>query len=141
MWTFPSGPNSKKFQHCSHVGQIFDILWQGASEHIVETINNRENIAMTIADLNLFLCSMLVMGLTPSPSIDLYWQEDKRGIFGSKWLQSRFTRDGWHKLNSQFHFDPKYLCDLLKINFQESYLPNQVICVDEMMIPFQGRWK
>lgn len=141
LWTFPSGPDLQKFDHCSHVGEIFDVLWQGVSEHIVEIINNREKINISTIDLNLFLCSMLVMGLTPSPSIDLYWKEDKRGIFGSKWLQSRFSRDRWHRFNSQFHFDPMDLCNILKKNFQESYLPGQVICVDEIIIPFQGRWK
>lgn len=140
-WCFPSGSLLSKANINEEIGKTFDFLWDGVIEHIIETTNAREKTTWTKADIALYLASILVMGLTPSPTIDGYWKDDPMGILGSTWLQKHFTRDKWHNMNAHIHFDPKKLCDLLNANFKKAYIPEQVLCVDEMMIPFDGRWK
>jgi hypothetical protein len=75
------------------IGKIFDVQWAYISEKILETTLQREETKeWDLADINVYLASQLVMGLTPQPSIDNYFQHDSRGIFGSSWMQETFTK-------------------------------------------------
>lgn len=140
-WLFPSGPIEKKLTDCNTVGQIFDVIWSGISEKILESTQARETFPLSLADINLFLASCLVIGLVPQPEIAHYFQNDPRGIFGNKWMQEHFTRDKWYQIHSSLHFDPFDLCKTLQSNCSKIYSPSQLITIDEMMVPFDGRWK
>ena len=80
---FPSGPNIS----CKSIGQIFDVMWSNMTETILKTTLAREQVEWKVEDINLFLASLLTMGLAPEPSIEDYFKQDKRGIFGSLWMQ------------------------------------------------------
>lgn len=132
------GPRS--FTDDSTVPQIFDVLWSNCSEHILKTTQLKDP-TVTAKELRLFLASLLVTGLTPQPAVRDYFTNDPNGIFGNSWMQQHFTRDKWSWLRHHIHIDPVPLMDILCGNFQEQWIPGQVIVVDEMMIPFEGRWK
>jgi len=68
-WCFPSGSLLKLPNDSISIGAIFNILWHGVTDHIIQSTFARENKAWSNADINLYLASLLVMGLTPSPNI------------------------------------------------------------------------
>ena len=112
------------------------------SENILQTTLAREpHQNWKLADINLFLASQLVMGLTPEPSIENYFQQDSMGIFGSLWMQESFSRDKWTELNQHIHFDTNQCMQQLRVNIQQAWNLNQILVVDEMMRTFTGRWK
>jgi hypothetical protein len=116
-------------------------MWSGISEHIVQETEARENFGWDINDINLFLASELVMGLSPQPQIHDYFMQDRKGIFGSLWMQQHFTQVKWSQLHSHIHFEPRDLIQALRLNGQNLWSLGQVVIVDEMMVPFTGRWK
>ena len=78
---YPTGPTFKK----GSVSKIFDVIWSYMSEHILEETLKRESDRLwTIADINAYLASILIMELTSEPSVEDYFQQDSRGIFGSR---------------------------------------------------------
>lgn len=142
MWYYYSGPNHSLLKNCNSVGKIFDIAWKGISEHILETTLKRNDSPVTsVKDINLYLASLLVVGLTPHPEVANYFMQDERGIFGSTWMQNHCTRDKWHAVNAHIHFDPVWLTAKVRDNVAEMWNPYQEVVVDEMMVPFTGRWK
>jgi hypothetical protein len=120
---------------------IFDLCWKGVSQHILDTTIARDDVISTVDDVNLYLAALLVMGLTPQPQLSDYFMEDTQGIFGSQWMQQHCTRDKLSEVNARLHFDPGWMSDHLKSNMQALWAPHQAIVVDEMIIPFTGRWK
>jgi len=94
-----------------------------------------------VDDINLFLASQLVMGLTPQPSLEDYFKNDSDSIFGSNWMKNRFTAKWWTNLNTHIHIDSHTCIELLRSNSQKVWDLDQVLVVDEMLIPFTGRWK
>jgi hypothetical protein len=139
-WTYPAGVLVNKLPKDATIGKIWDVVWANASTHIAEYSSAKEGEEITAAYVNLFLASKLVMGLVPQPEVELYFSGDDRGIFGNVWLQQRFSRDRWHWYNAHLHLDPKLLCSIIRNSSQSVYEPTQTVTVDEMMIPFQGRW-
>lgn len=134
---FPSGPNIS----CKSIGQIFDIMWSNMTETILKSTLAREQIDWDMNDINLFLASLLTMGLAPEPSIEDYFKQDARGIFGSLWMQQRFTKQKWSFMHSHIHFDPTECINILRTNAQSSWNLRQVLVVDELMVTFTGKWK
>lgn len=137
LFTFPTGSSV----NLDSIGKIFDVIWSNLSTTILESTLEREDVNWNVDDINLFLSSMLVMGLTPQPSIEDYFKQDQMGIFGSKWMQKRFTEHKWSYMHSHLHFEPKQCIDILHSNSQNAWNLNQVLVVDEMIVPFTGRWK
>jgi hypothetical protein len=78
------------------------VIWSDISTHILEETKKRENVNWNVDDINLFLASQLVMGLTPEPSIEDYFKIDSDGIFGSNWMKQRFTASWWSNIHSPF---------------------------------------
>lgn len=140
-WIYSDGIIDDSIAQTDSITKIFDILWSPLTEHIVSTILSREGPLYSSSDVNLFLASILVTGLSTSPEIELYFKQDTDGIFGNQWMQEHFTAKKWHHFNSHLHFDPTYIVNQTKINFQAVYSPTQILIVDEMILPFQGRWK
>lgn len=144
----PVGPKNT-FQNVTTVGEIFQILWKGISEEIVLETNIRgrnddnemeENISLN--DVNLMLASLLVMGLNVQPQIaDYFAQSETKGIFGCNWLIERFTQKKWSALHAHIHFKHKELISKLRTNFQDNWNLYRELVVDEMIIPFTGKWK
>ncbi|MGI0063074.1 MAG: hypothetical protein ACREBA_11550 [Nitrosotalea sp.] len=120
-WNFPCGPIHDKLNQCTTTGKIFDVIWAGLSEHILEITLARETCLQTVEDVNLFLASVLVTGLSPQPEIADYFMEDTRGIFGSKWMQTHCTRDSWYSMNSHLHYDPMWANSTLVSNVQSAW--------------------
>lgn len=110
------------------------------TEMIVQTTNMKENSSISSLNLNLYLAALLVIGLTPEPSYDDYFKQDPDGIFGSIWMQQHFTRHQWDFFHAHTHLDPDELTKQLNINAKSCWNLHQVVVIDEMMIPFQGRW-
>ena len=142
LFSFPTGPNYEYLNDCNTTGKIFDIMWSGISSHILDyTLSREMEMECNINDINLLLASQLVMGLTPQPSIVDYFKHDDTGIFGSLWMQQHFTREKWKYLNSNIHFQPRVTIQMLRSNVQMLWNLDQILIVDEMMVPFTGRWK
>lgn len=81
------------------------------------------------------------MGLSPQPSIKDYFSNDVNGIFGLDWMKHRFTANLWSDMHSKIHFVSHECIELLRSNCQKAWNLDQVLIVDEMLIPFTGRWK
>lgn len=142
IWSFPDGIIDEDLENSLSISKVFDVLWSPASQHLAAMTGAREStLQCDKKTIDLFLASILVTGLSPSPEIEFYFKQDSTGIFGNKWMQDHFTAKKWHELNSHIHLDPLYLCDILRENYQKIYSPQQILVVDEMMMPFQGRWK
>lgn len=140
-WIFPSGPVLNELQSCSTAGKIFDLTWNNISEHLLQETLKRDNCFDTLQDVNLFLASILVIGLTPHPEVADYFLHDDRGIFGSKWMQQHFTAHKWHNVNSHLHFDAAWVNKTIQMNCSKLWKPHQVLVIDEILVPFTGRWK
>jgi hypothetical protein len=61
-------------------------MWLNMSENILQSTLKKENCNWTINEINLWLESTLVMGLTPEPTIQHYFEQDNSGIFGLHWM-------------------------------------------------------
>ena len=137
LFSFTSGPTFKG----ESVGQIFNVLWSNMSEQILTTTLLREfHQEWTLKDINLYLASVLVMGLTPQPSVENYFKEDPRGIFGSQWMKETFTAHKWHAMNANIHYDTDACMQQLRQNSQKSWNLQQVLIIDEMIWTFTGKW-
>jgi hypothetical protein len=142
LWTYKgSGPKRGLFSADATVATIFDHLWEGCTEAIVTTTDGREDSGYTTEDVNLLLASFLVMGLAPSPSIEDYFVHNPLGILGNQWMQDHFTEHKWHHLHSHVHIDHRDLLHKVRDNCQSAWTLHQHLVVDEMIIPFTGRWK
>lgn len=135
LFTFPTGSTLEY----TSIGEIFDAIWLNISNAILQNTLVREETDWKIEDINLFLASMLVMGLTPEPSIEDYFKQDEIGIFGSKWMQQQFTKHKWCFMHAHIHYDYQQCIDILKTNSQQAWNLQQVLVIDEMIEPFTGR--
>jgi hypothetical protein len=135
------GPKRGIFAQHTPVQDVFSYLWTGCTEHIVETMWERGEYEWGVEEVNLMLASHLVMGLAPQATISDYFVHDTGGIFGNSWMKSRFTEHLWSDLHSAIHFDSNSLMTLVRDNSQSAWNLHQQLVVDEMMIPFTGRWK
>lgn len=120
---------------------IFDLLWKDCSEHILSYSQNRGLENASISDINLVLASSLVMGLSPQPTIKDYFATDKQGIFGNLWMQQHFSRDKYSTIYASIHIDHRSLIQQVRTNAQHIWNLHQRLVVDEIIVPFQGRWK
>lgn len=135
---YPTGPTFK----ADSVGKIFDVVWSQMSELILEeTLKREPDKQWTLEDINLYLSSILVMGLTSEPSIEDYFQQDSRGIFGSRWMQETFTKAKWSEMNMHIHYDTNVCMQQLRTNSQGAWNLQQILVVDEMIRTLTGRWK
>lgn len=85
------------------IGDIFDRLWNNYTQHIVTVSNEKNDNNISINDVNLFLASILVMGLSPQPAIEDYFANDSQGIFGNLWIQQHFSRHSYNNLCTSIH--------------------------------------
>ncbi len=121
------------------IGSIWDDLWAGMSERIVE--NSAYRYQTTTDAIDLYLASTLVMGLNQMPTINHHFAHDRRGIFGNLWMQDHFPRDTWREIHTKIAVPEDDLMDLLRNNSRSVWRPFQKLVVDEMIIPFEGRWE
>jgi len=140
-WIDNVGPKMNLFSNNSTISSIFDTLWKDCSELILNSTNQRENNRFSINDINLLLASTLVMGMVPQPSIEDYFKHDSFGIFGNLWMQQHFTKHIWCDLHTSVHINHNELLTLIKFNCQQSWNLHQQLVVDEMIVPFTGKWK
>lgn len=103
--------------------------------------NVRDQQSLNIKDINLFLASTLVMGLASQPTIDDYFYHDPQGIAGNLWMQQHFTKNKWYNIHTSVHIDHRTLLSQVRTNAQSVWSPFQRLVIDEMMVPFQGKWK
>jgi hypothetical protein len=81
------------------------------------------------------------MGFSQQPSIDDYFQNDELGIFRSDWIKSHISRDKWYQLHTNIHIEPNQLISKLNENFKNAWNLHQELVIDELIIPFEGRYK
>lgn len=136
------------FTRHTKISEIFQVLWWGVSESMVTSTNTERNLldgatekhTIDVEGLNLFLGSLLVTGLVPEPTVNHYFTDDLRGIFRNKWMGQQWTRDKWHRFHSNIHVKHQECIQLLRTNIQANWNPSQILVVDEMILPFEGRW-
>ena len=96
-------------------------------------------MSVSSSDINMFLAALLMIGLTPKPSFGDYFKQDPDGIFGSVWMQQHLSRDKFEFLHAHTHLDANILIEQLNFNVKSCWNLHQVVVIDEMMVPFQGR--
>ena len=69
--------------------------------------------------INLFLASLLVIGLVPHPEIADYFTESSDGIFGNTWMKEHFTAKTWHHIKSHIKIPAQDIARLLRRNCQD----------------------
>ena len=140
LWTWSSGPKLDFFTSNLNVGTIWDVQWHGITEKIVVTTNVKESTQVSASDINLYLAALLVTGLSPQPAYEDYFKIDPEGIFGSVWMQQHFSLKKWNFIRTHTHIDPDELLKQININIKSCWNLHQVVVIDEMMVPFHGRW-
>jgi hypothetical protein len=140
-WDASCGPKRGLFTENSSSATVFDALWSGCSESLLISTNSKEEQQISLQDLNLYLAGLLVTGLSPQPAIEDYFTRDPSGISGNLWMQQHFTEHIWCHFNAHTHIDGNGLISLLRDNAQKLWNLHQHVVVDEMMVPFTGRWK
>lgn len=95
-----------------------------------------------------FLGLVMWMGLVNMPSLVDYWQKD---ILYANKVTEVMCRNRFELILSMFHCSnnekPEHgrldkiqkLVDLLVFNFQKWYIPEEVLCIDESVVPFIRR--
>jgi hypothetical protein len=143
VWKYPEGPIKKLFKSAISIGNIFDLQWNEITPAIVQQTNQRDDIegGVIAKNINLYLAGLLVTGLTPQPSYEDYFMQDESGILGSIWMQKHFSRASWFEYHSGIHIEPNRLIQLLNSNIKSCWDLHQHVVIDEMIVPFDGRWK
>jgi Transposase IS4 len=103
----------------------------------------------TAEDLYRFIAIHIAMGISPLPSVHMYWDARWR----CEMISTIFTRDRYMELLRYFHISPpattsspssplskvEPLLSELSASFSAFYLPGQTLVVDEAMVGFKGR--
>lgn len=89
------------------------------------------------------------MGLVRLPKIHLYWSRNEE--YHQTFPSTVIPRNRFELLLRFIHFsnneqnDPSnrlskiiHIIDILNKSFKEYYNPNEILCVDESLVPFQG---
>ncbi|KAI4464043.1 piggybac transposable element-derived protein 4 [Holotrichia oblita] len=92
----------------------------------------------------------IYMGLVKMPSIENYWSSSL--LYRNDVATNTMSRNRFQLLLQALHFDDNEMCppndrlhkiqrlvDMCVTNFQQMYTPNKIFCIDESMVPFQGR--
>lgn len=90
------------------------------------------------------------MGLVKMPRIEKYWSNDV--LYSNSLIPSIMSRNRFQLLLKMWHFSDNTSCpegdrlhkispllEKLLTNFQAVYTPGRTFCIDESVIPFQGR--
>lgn len=104
---------------------------------------------INLADLKQFLGMIVWMGLDQKPELQDYWSQN---ILYQNKISSIMSRNKFELILSHLHFcdnknptpnDKLYkISNFVKImnnKFQKAFVPGEVVCLDETMIPFRGR--
>jgi Transposase IS4 len=103
----------------------------------------------TAKELYRFIAVHIAMGITPLPSVHMYWSQLSR----YETITNMFTRKRYMELLRYFHISHpsassssssplskvEPLLNELQTSFPAFYLPGQVLVVDEAMVSFKGR--
>ncbi|XP_050507475.1 piggyBac transposable element-derived protein 4-like [Diabrotica virgifera virgifera] len=97
-----------------------------------------------------FLGIVAYMGLVKMPSLEKYWSNDD--LYKNVIIPKTMSRNRFQLLLRMWHFSDNERCPegdrLFKVqplleklikNFQKVYTPGRTFCVDESIVPFQGR--
>lgn len=90
------------------------------------------------------------MGIVKLPEISLYWSKDP--AYSQTLTRSIMSRNRFEVLLRMLHFNDndkenvndrlykiKTVIDMLNENFEKYFEPDEIVCVDESLIPFRGR--
>lgn len=123
------------------MADIFDCLWKDVSEVLLAANAAKGPLLNSVSKLNLFLASLLVIGLVTHPEILDYFMLDPEGIFGNEWMKLHFTAHIWHFIKANISVPAQSIVELIRSNAKDMWNPSQHLVVDEMMIPFTGKWR
>ncbi|CAH1975477.1 unnamed protein product [Acanthoscelides obtectus] len=97
-----------------------------------------------------FIGIVAYMGMVRMPSLEKYWSTDE--LFQISIIPKVMSRNRFQLLLRMWHFSDnndcpegdrlhkiKPLLDALVKKFQEIYTPGRTFCIDESVVPFQGR--
>lgn len=97
-----------------------------------------------------FIGVVAYMGLVKMPSLEKYWSNDD--LYKNVIIPKTMSRNRFQLLLRMWHFSDnkscpegdrlhkvKPLAEKLVNNFQRIYTPGRTFCIDESIIPFQGR--
>ena len=104
---------------------------------------------VTVDDIWVYFCILLLTGIINKPSFHLYWSTDN--IIVTPIFSRLMRRDRFEMIRSMIHFsDPLHeepadslrkLCsflDELQFNFSTNYVPQQHVAVDEYLSLWKG---
>ena len=110
----------------------------------------RQWVPVTVPEMKVFLSLSLLMGIIVKPEIDQYWS--RNALLYTPIFSSSISRDRWMLIMEFLHFadnsQPQHNDKLAKIRplitfmnnrFQEVYVPDQNISIDEELIAWRGR--
>jgi hypothetical protein len=150
---------------CSSPYDFFSLF---VNDQIFETISSQTNIfaeqnrlqfnswrldqwhETTPNEIRRFFGLIIWMGLVRLPRIEMYWR--KAEGYNLSLPRKIMSRNRFELLLRFLHFTDneknekndrlskiKIIVDSLNENFQKYYLPDEVVCVDESLVPFRGR--
>lgn len=137
--------------------EILDFLIIETNRYASQSLRNRKLKAYSRlkkwtpidrTEMRNFLGLVMWMGLVNMPSLVDYWRKD---ILYANKVTEVMSRNRFELILSMFHCSnnekPEHgrldkiqkLVDLLVFNFQKWYIPEEVLCIDESVVPFIGR--
>lgn len=137
--------------------EILDFLIIETNRYASQSLRNRKLKAYSRlkkwtpidrTEMRNFLDLVMWMGLVNMPSLVDYWRKD---ILYANKITEVMSRNRFELILSMFHCSnnekPEHgrldkiqkLVDLLVFNFQKWYIPEEVLCIDESVVPFIGR--
>ncbi|KAJ8912470.1 hypothetical protein NQ315_014570 [Exocentrus adspersus] len=97
-----------------------------------------------------FMGIIAYIGVVKMPTLESYWSKDD--LFRNSFIPKIMSRNRFQLLLRMWHFSSNKECpegdrlhriqpllDMLNKNYQEIYTPGRTFCIDESIIPFQGR--
>ena len=91
-------------------------------------------------ELDIFLGLLLAMGVAPQNTLKAYWQRPSADqVTGSAFFYPRMTFDRFIEIYRCLDFQLNALTKLIRSKIQEMWVPSYNLCLDETMVPHQGK--
>ena len=167
--------NHERFTHGSAPINFFKLFFDDEVLHLMVTetnryahsfYSNRQDVnqltkgarqftACSKLDMKKFLVILLIMGRTPQPSMDCYWNQNE--WFSSNLISSLMPLVRFQQILRFLHFvdnnqapdktNPAYdrlwkirpLVDMMRTRFRQEAVLSQALSFDEIMVPYKGR--
>jgi len=136
--------------------EIFEIIANQTNMYAAKILSEQQSrrldkwVETNPNEIKRFFGLIIWMGIVRLPKIHLHWSRDE--VYNQTFPSKVMSRNRFELLLRFIHFsnneenDPNdrlskiiYIVDILNRNFKKYYNPDEILCVDESLVPFRGR--